>query len=155
MNFTFSIIKNMVILKLVTLIVPGVSALGFQALLSAAFVLWLLNRLVKPLLIVITLPINIVSLGIFTFFINGFIFYLIPKLVEGFAVSSFSKAVIGALVFSLIDVFINLFFKAGNLKVYFNTNVARPVPKPGDYNNVIDAEVVPQPKDTKQISGKP
>jgi putative membrane protein len=145
----------MVILKIVTLLVPGINAQGFHVFLSAAFVLWLLNWLVKPFIIAITLPINILSLGVFTFIINGFLFYLIPKLVEGFVVGSFAKAVLGAFLFSLIDVFLGFFFKAGNFKVYFNTNASRPAPKPGDYNNVIDAEVVPQPKDTKQISDKP
>ena len=100
------ILKNIIILKIVTLLIPGITAHGFHVFMTAAFVLWLLNLILKPILIMITLPINLISLGIFTFFINGFIFYLIPKLVKDFMVESFFTAVLGALVFSFIDIFL-------------------------------------------------
>jgi putative membrane protein len=150
-NFGFAILKNMIILKIVTLVIPGIGAHGFHVFLSAAFVLWGLNLLLKPLLILITLPINLVSLGIFTFFINGFLFYLIPKFVNGFRVESFFQAVLGAIVFSITDLCIGFLFKSGNFKVHYHSGQKQPsAPASSGYKNVIDAEVV-QPKDTKEL----
>jgi len=150
-NLCLEILKNMIILKIVTFVIPGISAHGFHVFMSAAFVLWVLNKLLKPLLVIVTLPINLVSLGFFTFFINGFLFYLIPKFVTGFKVENFFQAVLGALVFSLMDMCIGSIFKTGNFSVNFRTG---PKPPPGpsasEYKNVIDVEVV-QSKDNKKL----
>lgn len=76
---------------------------SIQVALIAALVLGLLNALIRPILIVLTLPINILTLGLFTFVINGFLFYLVAQFVKGFSVAGFWPAVFGAIVFSVLS----------------------------------------------------
>ena len=73
------------------------------ALSVAALALGLLNTFLRPLLMLLTLPVNILTLGLFTLFVNGFIFYLTAWLVGGFVVAGFWSAFFGALVFSVIS----------------------------------------------------
>ncbi len=73
------------------------------AALIAAAALGLINALIRPILIVLTLPINIVTLGLFTFVINALLFWLVAHFVSGFEVSGFWPAFWGAIVFSLIS----------------------------------------------------
>jgi putative membrane protein len=74
-----------------------------QVALIAALILGLLNALIRPILIILTLPINILTLGLFTFIINGLLFYAVAHLVKGFSVTGFWPAVFGAIVFSIIS----------------------------------------------------
>ena len=82
---------------------PGVHLRGFGQALLAALVLGLLNTLIRPVLLVLTLPINVLTLGLFTLVINGFLFWLAARLMGGFEVAGFWWAVIAALVYSLIS----------------------------------------------------
>ncbi len=90
-------------------IVPGVRVESFGALVVAALVLGFLNAIVRPILLVLTLPITILTLGLFYFILNGLMFGLASELVPGFVVSSFGAAVVGALVLSLVSWFIGCF----------------------------------------------
>ena len=76
---------------------------GFGAALLAALVIGLLNALIRPVLFLLTLPINILTLGLFTFVINAFLFWLAAHALEGFAVAGFWPAFWGAIVYSLIS----------------------------------------------------
>ncbi len=91
-------------------ILPGVNIDSTQALAIAAIVLWLVNALVRPILTILTLPITILTLGLFYFLVNGFTFLLVTKMVPGFGVSSYWWAVLGALVVSIISSFVGSFF---------------------------------------------
>jgi putative membrane protein len=90
-------------------ILPGVHIESTQALAIAAVVLGLVNALVRPILTLLTLPITILTLGLFYFLVNGFTFLLVTKVVPGFGVSSYWWAVLGALVVSIISSFVGSF----------------------------------------------
>lgn len=104
-------IINSVTIFIVAHIVKGVEITNSSVVFAAAFVLGVINAFLKPFLILITLPINIFTLGIFTLFINGFIFYLVSKIVKGFVITGFWPAFFGALLFSVISVFLSLLVK--------------------------------------------
>jgi len=74
---------------------------------GAALVLGILNMLVRPVLIVLTLPINIMTLGIFTFVLNGFLLKLVDAFVSGFSIDSFMTAVIASIVLTLVNMAIS------------------------------------------------
>jgi len=81
---------------------PGIHVLDYMAALWAALVLGIINTLIRPLLFLITLPINIVTLGLLTFLINGLMFWLATQFVKNFTVDGFWWAVLGALIVSAI-----------------------------------------------------
>ena len=90
-------------------ILHGVHIESTQALAIAAIVLGLVNALVRPILTLLTLPITILTLGLFYFLVNGFTFLLATKVVPGFGVSSYWWAVLGALGVSIISSFVGSF----------------------------------------------
>jgi len=90
-------------LLLVAHLSPGVSVNSFGYALVAALVLGLLNTLVRPLLVLLTLPVTIVTLGLFILVINGLLFWMVASFVEGFRVAGFWSAVLGAIVYALIS----------------------------------------------------
>ncbi len=87
-------------------ILPGVSVSGFVAALSAALVLGLANAILKPILILLTLPINFLSMGLFTLVINAGLVLLTALLVPGFVVASFWWALLLGLILSLVSAII-------------------------------------------------
>ena len=89
-------------LLLVAYLYPGVRVEDFTAALIAALVLGLVNAIVRPLLVLLTLPVTILTLGLFLFVINAFLFWLVAELVKGFTVSGFVGALIGSVLYSLI-----------------------------------------------------
>jgi putative membrane protein len=84
-------------------LIPGVKVSGFFAALWVALFLGIVNILIKPILIIITLPINILTLGLFTFVINALLILLGSSVVKGFEVSGFWVAVIFSIILSLIN----------------------------------------------------
>ena len=92
-------------------ILPGVHIESNQALAIAAIVLGLVNALIRPILTLLTLPITILTLGLFYLLVNGFTFLLASKVVPGFVVSSYWWAVLGALVVSIVSAFVGNFVK--------------------------------------------
>jgi putative membrane protein len=91
---------NAVVLLGVAYFVPGVKIESFITALIIAVVLGLVNAILRPILIVLTLPATVLSLGLFIFVINGLMFWLVAELVKGFSVSGFWAAFFGALVYS-------------------------------------------------------
>ena len=100
-------------LILTTKIVPGIQVASISTLFIASLVLGLLNAIVRPILIFFTLPLTIVTLGLFILVINGFTFWLAAKFVPGFHVDSFFAALLGAVVVSLLSFVFNFFIKTG------------------------------------------
>ena len=90
-------------------ILPGVHVGSYQALAIAAIVLGLVNALIRPILTILTLPITILTLGLFYLVVNGCTFLLASKMVPGFQVDGFWWAVLGALVVSIISSFVGGF----------------------------------------------
>jgi len=105
-------VLNSFALFFVMKLVPGIQIDHFRDLLIGALVIGLLNAFLRPLVILLTLPATVVTLGLFTLVINGLMFYLAAHLVTGFHVAGFSTAFIAALLFSLFSFVLNLFFKA-------------------------------------------
>lgn len=88
-------------------LIPGFDVASMGVAVIASIVLAILNTLVRPVIKLITLPINILTLGLFTLIINGFMVWLTSQVVSGFLVSSFWNAVLVALVLSILGVIIN------------------------------------------------
>src|SRR3954453_10007660 len=76
---------------------------SFVTALITALVLGLVNTLIRPLLILLTLPINVLTLGLFTFVVNGLLFWFVASFVDGFVVAGFWPAVGGAIVYGIIS----------------------------------------------------
>jgi putative membrane protein len=87
-------------LLLVAHLYPGVTVASFGSAMVAALVLGLLNTLVRPLLVLLTLPVTLITLGLFLFVINALMFWSAASLLEGFAVTGFAAALIGSLIYS-------------------------------------------------------
>ncbi|TXL65513.1 phage holin family protein [Zeimonas arvi] len=94
---------NAASLLLLAWLIPAVQVAGFGAALVVALVLGLLNAVIRPVLIVLTLPVNLLTLGLFTFVINGFLFWFAARILEGFSVNSFGWAILAAILYSLIS----------------------------------------------------
>ena len=90
-------------------IIPGVEVASWSALAIAALVLGFVNAIVRPIFVILTLPITVITLGLFYLVTNGFTFLLASKVVPGFDVSSFGGAILGALVVSIVSWFIGSF----------------------------------------------
>jgi putative membrane protein len=84
----------------------GVQVNSFGSALIAAAVIGLLNMVVRPVLVVLTLPVTIVTLGLFLFVINALLFWAASGLLGGFQVSGFVAALIGSLIYSLLGLII-------------------------------------------------
>jgi len=74
----------------------------FLAALVAALVLGLVNALIRPILVILTLPVTLLTLGLFLFVINAGLFWLVAELVSGFTVTGFWAALVGSILYSLI-----------------------------------------------------
>ena len=156
-GFLFKWLINIAAMILVINVVPGIHSEGRLAIVLAALVLGLINATLRPIVFALTLPLTILSLGIFTLFMNGFFFYLVSKIVEGFHIDNFWAAFWGALCFSVVSFFLNLFVSPqGRFKVYRYEGRGPRGPganTPRD-NNVIDVEAKVEDKDEEEESGK-
>lgn len=101
-------IVNSTALLVVVHIVSGVTVDNWVTVFVAALVLGLLNAFLRPILVLLTLPVTVLTLGLFTLFINAFLFYLAAYLVRGFQVAGFWQAFVAALVFSIVSFLLNL-----------------------------------------------
>ena len=86
---------------------PGIHVADYMTALWAALALGILNAVIRPVLLLLTLPINFITLGLFTFVLNGFMFWLATKFVSGFNVDGFWWAVLGALLVAAISTLSN------------------------------------------------
>lgn len=106
-SLLFRWIINTLALFVVTYLVPGISADSIVTLFLAALVLGLLNAVVKPILFWLTLPLTIVTLGIFLIVLNAIMLELTDVLVRGFTVSTFLAAFLGAIILGLLSLITN------------------------------------------------
>ena len=93
-------------LLVVTYLYSGVQVSSFTSALIAAAVIGLLNMIVRPVLVVLTLPVTIVTFGLFLFVINALMFWAASGLLGGFVVKGFVAALIGSLIYSLLRLII-------------------------------------------------
>jgi putative membrane protein len=96
-------ILNAVALLAVAFVLPGITIASFWSAMLAALVLGLLNTLVKPFLILLTLPITVVTLGLFLLILNALVFWWAGSLFRGFQVEGFWWAVAGAILYSILS----------------------------------------------------
>jgi putative membrane protein len=95
-------------LLLVAYLYPGVTIKSFGAAMIAAFVLGLLNTIVRPLLVLLTLPVTLITLGLFLFVINALMFWAAAYVLDGFNVTGFAAALIGSVIYSLCGMVIDV-----------------------------------------------
>ncbi len=94
---------NAMALIAVAYLLPGISVADFGAALIAALVLGLVNTLIRPVLVLLTLPITLLTLGLFILVINGFLFWFVGSVLTGFAVAGFWHGVAGAILYSIFS----------------------------------------------------
>jgi putative membrane protein len=94
---------NALSLLAVAYLLPSVAVESFYAAVIAALLLAIVNTVIRPVLVLITLPVNILTLGLFTLVINGLLFWFVASFVEGFRVAGFWSALLGALFYSVIS----------------------------------------------------
>ncbi|MDM0044644.1 phage holin family protein [Variovorax dokdonensis] len=107
MRLVIKWLLSAVALLLVAYIYSGVQVVGFGSALIAAAVIGLLNAVLRPILIVLTLPVTIVTLGLFLFVINALMFWSASGLLGGFHVNGFGAALLGSLIYSALGLLID------------------------------------------------
>jgi putative membrane protein len=104
MYFIISLLINMVAILIIAYLVPKVIQVeSWMAALVAAFLLGIVNTFIRPLLVLLTLPLTLVTLGIFLLVINGLLLWLVSAVVWGFNVNGFLGALIGAILISIVS----------------------------------------------------
>lgn len=94
---------NTVALIVVAYLMPSIAVTSFWSALVAALVLGLVNAVIRPVLVLLTLPVSVVTLGLFIFVLNGLLFWFVGSFVEGFQVNGFWAGVFGAILFSIVS----------------------------------------------------
>jgi putative membrane protein len=103
MKFLLNWILKALALLLVAYLVPDIHMSGLDVALIAAVIIGLMNMLVRPILVIFTLPITILTLGLFLLVINGLLFWGVGHYLQGFEVRTIMAGIIGALAYSLIS----------------------------------------------------
>jgi putative membrane protein len=103
MGFLLRVLINAAALWVAASLIPGITLRDLTATLLAALVLGVINAIVRPILIFLTLPITLLTLGLFIFVLNAFCLWLTSRLVPGFVVEGFGAAFLGALVISAVS----------------------------------------------------
>lgn len=99
---------NIIALIITAAILPGFQLTVWAAILGSLF-LGIINAVIRPLLLILTLPLNLVTLGLFTFVINGFMLWITSVTIRGFDINGFGWAIVSALLFSVISFVISYF----------------------------------------------
>jgi len=123
-NFIISVFVNILALFIIVKLLDGVSIDGSKTLIISALLLTLIHVFIKPVLMFVSIPFNLFSLGIFTLFINAFLFYFASNLVSGFKVTTFWYAFLAAIMLSVITIIMDAYFLKKNVRVlkdYGNT----------------------------------
>ncbi len=107
MQIVINLLINGLAVLISAYLLPGVKVDGYFTAIVVAVVLGIVNTILKPILILFTLPITILTLGLFTFVINALIILLVSSLVPGFSVKGFGWALIFSLVLSLVNSFLH------------------------------------------------
>ena len=94
---------NTLALIAVAYLMPSITVTSFWSALVAALILGLVNAVIRPILILLTLPVTVVTLGLFIFVINGLLFWFVGSFVEGFVVQGFWAGFFGAILFSIVS----------------------------------------------------
>jgi putative membrane protein len=104
MRLLIRLLINALIILLIAAYLPGFHVASFFTAIIVAIVLGIINVTLKPLLIILTLPINILSLGLFTFVINASLLLLTAGVIKGFDIAGFWPALVASLIISIIHI---------------------------------------------------
>lgn len=107
MHILLFILLNTLAVLVTSYILPGIHIASFWTALVVAIVLGIVNAVLRPIVFILTLPINILTLGLFSFIIMGLLVYLVSWIVPGFKVDNFGWAILFALIVALINWFFN------------------------------------------------
>jgi putative membrane protein len=102
-GFFLRVVVNILAIILAAAVVPGIELDGMLSAVAAGLLLGLVNAVVRPILLILTLPITLVTLGLFLLVLNGLCLWLVAFVVSGFHVAGFWSAVLGALVVSVVS----------------------------------------------------
>jgi putative membrane protein len=91
--------------------VAGITVKGIMTAILAAAILVFINTIIRPIIAILTLPLNILTLGLFSLVLNGLFFWFVADLITGFSVKSFMAAFIGALIISIVNWIVGKFVK--------------------------------------------
>lgn len=94
---------NTLALIAVAYLMPSITVSSFTSALVAALILGLVNAVIRPILVLLTLPVTVLTLGLFIFVINGLLFWFVGSFVQGFVVQGFWAGLIGSILFSLVS----------------------------------------------------
>ncbi len=149
-NFINVTLINICALFIVSSILGGIIISSWQTLIVSAIILSLINIYLKPIIKIITLPVNFLTLGLFTLFINAFLLIFVESLVKGFYIKNFSTAFIGALLLSIIYLIIEKFVIVRNKDFYEEKKTEKRINK----DNVIDVEGTYEEETTEEKNNK-
>lgn len=110
MSKFFLFLLSLLALCITAFIIPGISIANLVSAFVAALVIAIINTFLKPILQLISLPLNILTLGLFSLFLNGALFLLAAWIVPGFGIVNIWWAILAALVFSFISAFLSSIF---------------------------------------------
>lgn len=108
--YLLSILATALSLLVIDAIFPGVVLASFPAAMVAAFVIGIVNGIIKPVLFILSLPITILTLGLFALVVNGICFWLASLVTPGFSVHGFWAFIVGPIVLSVVSTALNNFF---------------------------------------------
>lgn len=103
---------NTLALLLISRLIPGFLVTSLFSALVASLLLGLVNAVVRPIILLLTLPINLITLGLFTFVVNALMLLLVSNVVKGFTITSFAAAFVGALLLWAISWLSNFFLES-------------------------------------------
>ena len=130
--FLWRWLVNTVAVMVATKVVRGIECGDVGALLAASLLLGIFNALLRPMLLLVSLPLVIVTMGFFALIINALLLYLVSHLVKSFGVANFSAAFWGSLVISLVSVVLNLVSGARGRRIEIRRGPAPPDRGDGD-----------------------
>jgi putative membrane protein len=111
MGLLVRLIVNAATISLAAALIPGIELRGFRAVVIAALVFGIINAFVRPVLVILTFPPTLVTLGLFIFVLNAFCLWLTSPLVPGFDIQGFVPALLGALVISAVSWLLSAFVR--------------------------------------------
>ena len=109
MQILISWVVSAMVIFAVAYVLPGVHVASFTSALVVALILGIINAFVKPVLLIITLPINILTLGLFTFVLNAILILIVSQFVPGFTVNGFLWAFVFGIILSVANTLVNTF----------------------------------------------
>ncbi len=109
MKYLIKVLINAVALIITANIIKGIHVESLQSAVISAFILGLVNAVIKPIMLLITLPINFLTLGLFTLVINGLMLWITSLWVQGFTIDNLFYAVLGSVALSIVSTILSFF----------------------------------------------